>query len=74
MSGTTRANRKETLAIRASSFVLTFAALHLSLNCANAGDPRTPLPDGRVHQLRETSEGNGATWATPFDACYSKMK
>jgi hypothetical protein len=34
----------------------------------------TPLPDGRVRQLWESSTDNGATWTTAFDGFYAKRK
>ncbi len=34
----------------------------------------TPLPDGHVRQLWETSSDRGATWTTAFDGNYEKRK
>ncbi|MEP6656226.1 MAG: hypothetical protein ABJC33_03270 [Betaproteobacteria bacterium] len=34
----------------------------------------TPLPDGRVRQLWETSSDGAKTWTTVFDGYYSKAK
>jgi hypothetical protein len=34
----------------------------------------TPLPDGAVRQLWETSEDEGASWSTVFDGRYVKVR
>ena len=34
----------------------------------------TPLPDGRVRQVIETSNDEGETWTTGFDAFYTRKK